>query len=245
MHRYCAYMSRAEVGATVECIYNAGCSVRFISMTRVKICGITRVEDGLAAARQGAHAIGLVFYERSPRHVGIAQAGQLAAVLPPFVSTVGLFVDADPVFVRQVLAAVPLDLLQFHGDETPEYCAQFGRPYLKAIRVRAGVDLLQCAARYAGAKALLLDAHVEGIPGGTGATFDWGLIPAALPLPVILSGGLDAANVAAGIERVRPYAVDVSSGVEAAKGIKDAAKIAAFINEVKRVDSVRNRSEQA
>jgi phosphoribosylanthranilate isomerase len=205
-------------------------------MTRVKICGITRLEDALAAARLGAHAIGLVFYERSPRHVSIAQAAQLAAALPPFVSTVGLFVDADPAFVREVLAAVPLDLLQFHGDETPEYCAQFGRPYLKAIRVRAGVDLLQCAARYEGGRALLLDAHVEGIPGGTGATFDWKLIPAELPLPVILSGGLEASNVAAGVERVRPYAVDVSSGVEAAKGIKDAAKIAAFINEVKRVD---------
>ncbi len=205
-------------------------------MTRVKICGITRVEDALAAARLGAHAIGLVFYERSPRHVSIAQAAQLAAALPPFVSTVGLFVDADPAFVREALAAVPLDLLQFHGDEPPEYCARFGRPWLKAIRVRAGVDLLQCAARYAGARALLLDAHVDGIPGGTGATFDWRLIPAQLPLPVVLSGGLEAGNVAAGIERVRPYAVDVSSGVEAAKGIKDAAKIVAFVNEVKRID---------
>lgn len=205
-------------------------------MTRVKICGITRVDDVLAAARLGAHAIGLVFYERSPRHVSIVQAAQLAKALPPFISAVGLFVDAEPAFVREVLAAVPLDLLQFHGDESPEYCAQFGRPYLKAIRVRAGVDLLQCAARYEGARALLLDAHVEGIPGGTGATFDWGLIPAKLPLPVILSGGLDAGNVAAGIEQVRPCAVDVSSGVEAAKGIKDAARIAAFINEVKRID---------
>ncbi|BBI99150.1 N-(5'-phosphoribosyl)anthranilate isomerase [Ferrigenium kumadai] len=205
-------------------------------MTRVKICGITRVEDALAAAREGAHAIGLVFYERSPRHVGIAQAAQLAAALPPFVTTVGLFVDADPAFVRAVLAAVPLDLLQFHGDETPEYCTQFGRPYLKAIRVKAGVDLLQCAARFSTAKALLLDAYVAGVPGGTGATFDWGLIPRNLPLPVILSGGLDPDNVAAAVERVRPYAVDVSSGVEAAKGIKDAAKVAAFINEVKRID---------
>lgn len=205
-------------------------------MTRVKICGITRVDDVLAAARLGAHAIGLVFYERSPRHVSIVQGAQLAKALPPFISAVGLFVDAEPAFVREVLAAVPLDLLQFHGGESPEYCAQFGRPYLKAIRVRAGVDLLQCAARYEGARALLLDAHVEGIPGGTGATFDWGLIPAKLPLPVILSGGLDAGNVAAGIEQVRPCAVDVSSGVEAAKGIKDAARIAAFINEVKKID---------
>jgi phosphoribosylanthranilate isomerase len=205
-------------------------------MTRVKICGITRVEDALAAAREGAHAIGLVFYERSPRHVGIAQAAQLAAALPPFVTTVGLFVDAEPSFVREVLAAVPLDLLQFHGDESPEYCAQFDHPYLKAIRVKSGVDLLQCAARFSTAKALLLDAYVAGVPGGTGATFDWELIPGNLPLPVILSGGLDPENVAAAVERVRPYAVDVSSGVEAAKGIKDAAKVAAFINEVKRID---------
>ncbi|MDO8465600.1 MAG: phosphoribosylanthranilate isomerase, partial [Gallionella sp.] len=188
-------------------------------MTRVKICGITRVEDALAAARSGADAIGLVFYERSPRHVNIAQAAQLAAALPPFVTAVGLFVDADAAFVREVLANVPLDVLQFHGDELPEYCVQFEKPYLKAIRVKAGVDLIQCAARFRTARGLLLDAHVEGIPGGTGATFDWTLIPKQLPLPVILSGGLDAGNVAAAIEQVRPYAVDVSSGVEAAKGI--------------------------
>lgn len=205
-------------------------------VTRIKICGITREQDALEAARCGADAIGLVFYERSPRHVDIARAAQLAAVLPPFVTIVGLFVDAEPSFVRDVLAAVPLDLLQFHGDETPEYCAQFGRPYLKAIRVKSGVDLLQCAARFSTAKALLLDAYVAGVPGGTGATFDWDLIPRQLPLPVILSGGLGPENVAAAVERVRPYAVDVSSGVEAAKGIKDAAKVAAFINEVKRID---------
>lgn len=205
-------------------------------MTRIKICGITRVEDALAVAGSGADAIGLVFYERSPRHVDIGQAAQLAAALPPFVTTVGLFVDADAGYVHEVLAAVPLDLLQFHGDESPEYCAQFGRPYLKAIRVKPGVDLIQCASDFRGAQGLLLDAHVEGIPGGTGATFDWKLIPKDLPLPVILSGGLDAGNVAEAIEQVRPYAVDVSSGVEAAKGIKDAAKIAAFINEVIRTD---------
>jgi phosphoribosylanthranilate isomerase len=202
-------------------------------VTRVKICGITRVEDALAAARSGADAIGLVFYERSPRHVSITQAAQLAAALPPFVSVVGLFVNAEAAFVREVLASVPLDLLQFHGDESPEFCAQFAMPYLKAIRVKAGVDLLQCASDFRSAKGLLLDAHVEGIPGGTGATLDWALIPKQLPLPVILSGGLDAKNVAAAIEQVRPYAVDVSSGVESAKGIKDAAKIAAFMQEVK------------
>ena len=211
-------------------------------MTRIKICGITRAEDALTAAQAGADAIGLVFYERSPRYVGIAQAAQLAAALPPFVTSVGLFVDADEAFVREVLAAVPLDLLQFHGDESPEYCAQFDRPYLKAIRVKAGVDLLQCAAHFHTAKGLLLDAHVEGIPGGTGATFDWSLIPQALPLPVILSGGLDAENVAAAVKRVQPYAVDVSSGVETGKGIntlkgiKDAAKIARFIQEIRQAD---------
>ncbi len=205
-------------------------------MTRIKICGITRVEDALAAAQAGADAIGLVFYERSPRHVSMVQAAQLAAELPPFVTTVGLFVNAEAVFVREALVSVPLDVLQFHGDESPEYCAQFGRPYLKAIRVKAGVDLLQCASDFRGAKGLLLDAHVEGIPGGTGSTFDWGLIPKGMPLPVILSGGLDAENVTAAIKQVRPYAVDVSSGVETSKGIKDVAKIARFIQEVKNTD---------
>lgn len=217
-------------------------------MIRIKICGITRVEDAIAAAQGGADAIGLVFYTKSPRYVSIAQAKQLADALPPFVTVVGLFVDAEAEFVREVLAHVPLDILQFHGDETPEYCEQFNRPYLKAIRVKAGVDLVQCASDFRGAKALLLDAHVEGIPGGTGTAFDWTLIPENLPMPVILSGGLDAENVADGIRQVRPYAVDVSSGVEASKGInilkgintlkgiKDAAKIAAFINEVKQID---------
>ena len=205
-------------------------------MTRVKICGITRVEDALAAARSGADAIGLVFYERSPRHVSVAQAAKLAAVLPPFVTVVGLFVNAEATFVRDVIDQVPLDALQFHGDESPEFCAQFGKPYLKAIRVKAGVNLLQYATRFGTAQGLLMDAHVEGIEGGTGVTFDWTLIPQKLPLPVILSGGLHVANVADAIKQVRPHAVDVSSGVEASKGIKDAAKIAAFIKEVNNID---------
>ncbi len=200
---------------------------------RIKICGITRVQDALAVAASGADAIGLVFYKPSPRCVSIALAAELARALPPFVTTVGLFVNAAPELVREVLAAVPLDVLQFHGDETPQYCAQFNKPYLKAIRVKAGVDLLQCAADFSGAQGLLLDAFVEGIPGGTGAVFDWSLIPQNLPLPVILSGGLDADNVASAIRQTRPYAVDVSSGVEASKGIKDATKITAFIQEVK------------
>ena len=202
-------------------------------MTRIKICGITRVEDGLAAARAGADAIGLVFYGKSPRHVEVAQAAEIARALPPFVTTVGLFVDPAAAEVEAVLRQLHLDLLQFHGDEPPEFCGQFGVPYLKAKRVKEGVDLVQYAVRYREAKALLLDAYVEGVAGGTGQSFDWGLIPAKLPLPVILSGGLDPQNVEAAIRQVRPWAVDVSSGVEQAKGIKDAAKIAAFMQGVR------------
>lgn len=205
-------------------------------MTRVKICGITRIQDAHAAVQSGAHALGLVFYERSPRHVTVQQAAQLAAAIPPFVTRVGLFVNASAETVRAVLREVTLDVLQFHGEEDAAYCAQFARPYLKALRVRPGLDLLQYAARYQDAQGLLLDAYVEGTHGGTGASFDWALIPQDLPLPVILSGGLDVYNVAQAIAQVRPYAVDVSSGVEAAKGIKDAAKVAAFINEVKQID---------
>lgn len=205
-------------------------------MTRIKICGITRKQDLHAVASCGADAIGFVFYEKSPRHVSLPQAVELSRALPPFVTAVGLFVNPSVEYVREVLAQVALDVLQFHGEESPEFCAQFGKPYLKAIRVKAGVDLVQCAARYAGAQGLLLDAYVEGTHGGTGASFDWALIPHDLPLPIILSGGLHAGNVAEAIKQVRPYAVDVSSGVEAGKGIKDAAKVAAFINEVKRID---------
>lgn len=202
-------------------------------MTRVKICGITRNEDALACAQAGADAIGLVFYPPSPRYVEVARAAAIARALPPFVSTVGLFVNPTAEQVEAVLRELHLDLLQFHGDEAPEFCRRFGVPYLKALRVKARVDLVQYALRYQDAKGLLLDAYVEGTPGGTGQAFDWGLIPAELPLPVVLSGGLEAANVAQAIKRVRPWAVDVSSGVEAAKGIKDAAKIAAFIGGVR------------
>jgi phosphoribosylanthranilate isomerase len=202
-------------------------------MTRVKICGITRQVDLQAAVTAGAHALGFVFYEKSPRHVAVDQAAALVAALPPFVSSVGLFVDAPAEMVRQVLARVPLDLLQFHGDEAPEYCASFGRPWLKAVRVKPGVDLVQYAARHGAARGLLLDAFVEGTPGGTGQSFDWGLIPGNLRLPVVLSGGLGPDNVAEAIRQVKPWAVDVSSGVEASKGIKDAAKIAAFMQEVR------------
>jgi phosphoribosylanthranilate isomerase len=201
--------------------------------TRVKICGITRVQDGLAAVRLGAHAIGLVFYDASPRAVTTEQARLIVDALPPFVTAVGLFVNAQPDAVRKTLAAVPLQLLQFHGDETPSYCSAFGVPYLKAVRVRPGVDLLQYARDFRDARGLLLDAYVEGVRGGTGATFDWSLIPRDLSLPIVLSGGLDAGNVEAAVRAVRPWAVDVSSGVELAKGIKDAAKIEAFMNGVR------------
>ena len=207
-----------------------------ITRTRIKICGITREQDVAAVAGNGADALGLVFYEKSPRHVGIQQAAQLARTVPPFLTVVGLFVNPSVDYVREVLAKVPLDVLQFHGEEESGFCRQFGKPYLKAIRVKPGVDLVECAARYADAQGLLPDTFVEGIQGGTGEAFDWALIPQDLPLPVILSGGLHAGNVAEAIRRVRPYAVDVSSGVEEAKGIKDAAKIAAFIKEVKNVD---------
>ena len=200
--------------------------------TRIKICGITRVQDGLAAARLGAHAIGLVFYDASARAVDAQQARSIVDILPPFVTTVGLFVNAEAAAVRETLAKVPLQLLQFHGDETPDYCAAFGVPYLKAVRVRPGVDLLQYARDFRTARGLLLDAYVEGVHGGTGATFDWSLIPQSLPLPIVLSGGLYADNVAAAVRAARPWAVDVSSGVESAKGIKDAVKMEAFMNGV-------------
>lgn len=204
--------------------------------TAVKICGITRVEDALAAARCGAHAIGLVFYRFSPRYVAPDRAGKIIDALPPFVTVVGLFVDAPAPEVRTVLAQAPVNLLQFHGAEPPEYCRQFRLPYMKAVRVRAGVNLLQYAQDYHDAKALLLDAFVDGARGGTGATFDWNLVPGTLRLPIVLSGGLSADNVGDAIRAVRPWAVDVSSGVEAEKGIKDAAKIAAFMSGVRNAD---------
>ncbi len=200
--------------------------------TRVKICGITRPEDALAAVNNGADAIGVVFYAQSPRCVSIAQAREIVTILPPFVSAVGLFVNAQAYEIKEVLSEVTLDLLQFHGDETPAFCAQFSRPYFKAIRVQHETNLLQYASDFADAKGLLLDAHSSTAYGGTGQTFDWTLIPANLPKPVVLAGGLTPENVGAAIKQVQPYAVDVSGGVEAAKGIKDAAKIAAFMRAV-------------
>lgn len=205
-------------------------------MTRVKICGITRTQDALAAVYLGADAIGLVFYANSPRHVMPRQAREIGGALPPFVTSVGLFVNPTEEEVAEVLETVHLDLLQFHGEESPDFCRQFRVPYIKAVRVKPGLDLVQYAAAYCDARGLLLDAFVEGAHGGTGQSFDWGLIPAALPLPIVLSGGLDAANVAAAIKQVKPWAVDVSSGVESAKGIKDAARMAAFMQGVRDAD---------
>jgi phosphoribosylanthranilate isomerase len=199
---------------------------------RVKICGITRPEDALNAVHNGADAIGLVFYPPSPRNVSISLAAQIASTVPAFVSVVGLFVNADASFVNDVLAQVKLDLLQFHGDETPAECARFERPFIKAIRVKTDTNLVQCAQDFSAAKGLLLDTYTAGVAGGTGHVFDWSLIPADLSLPLILAGGLTASNVAQAIQQVQPYAVDVSGGVESAKGVKDSAKIAAFMQQV-------------
>jgi phosphoribosylanthranilate isomerase len=200
--------------------------------TRVKICGITRPEDALEAILHGADAIGLVFYPQSPRYVTPLQAAEIVKKIPAFITVVGLFVNAEASEISDILSAVHLDLLQFHGDETPMQCRQFSRPYMKAIRVKSDTNLVQYAADYADAKALLLDAFAEGVPGGTGQVFDWNLIPSNLSVPVVLAGGLNADNVTHAIQKVRPYAVDVSGGVEASKGIKDAAKIAAFMRGV-------------
>lgn len=204
-----------------------------MSAVRSKICGITRIEDALAAVEAGADAIGLVFYAKSPRAVTVVQAREIVAALPPFVTTVGLFVNASRCELGEILEGVPLDLLQFHGDETPAECAGYHRPWIKALRVRPGDDLEAACQLYAGAQGILLDTFVAGVPGGTGEAFDWSLVPARLSKPIILAGGLSAANVGEAIARVRPYAVDVSGGVEAAKGIKDPDRIAAFMAAVK------------
>lgn len=204
--------------------------------TRIKICGITREEDALEAARLGAHALGFVFYPPSPRYVDPDRARAICAALPPFVVTVGLFVNASRAQVSDVQRRVPLAVLQFHGDESPDDCVGFGTPYIKAVRVRPETDLLQYATAHSAAQGLLLDAYVEAVPGGTGHRFDWSLVPRDLPLPIVLSGGLDPGNVAEAVRRVQPWAVDVSSGVEARKGVKDAAKMARFIEGVRHED---------
>ena len=204
--------------------------------TRIKICGITRAQDGVAAAQAGADAIGLVFYPPSPRFLNVERAREIRDALPPFVQTVALLVNPDAAQVAQVIGRVQPALLQFHGEETPAFCAQFGLPYVKACRVAPGVDLLKYLQAFSTASGWLLDAHVEEY-GGVGASFDWSLVPTRLERPLVLSGGLTRENVATAVRRVKPWAVDVSSGVESAKGIKDAAKIAAFIAEVRNADA--------
>ena len=207
--------------------------------TRIKICGITRDEDLAAAIAAGADAVGFVFYPPSPRFLETSVAARMATAVPPFVTRVGLFVNAEPLAVREVLASVRLELLQFHGDEDEAYCRQFDMPYIKAARVRPGLDLLEYARSFPSAQGLLLDAHVEAY-GGAGQTFDWSLIPHRMPLPMVLSGGLTSANVIEAVAKVRPFSVDVSSGVESAKGIKDAVKIAAFVAAIKEADTRLN-----
>jgi len=201
---------------------------------RSKICGIARIEDALAAVAAGADAIGLVFYAKSPRAVNVQQARAIIAALPPFVTSVGLFVNASRCELGEILDAVPLDLLQFHGDESAADCEGYHRPYIKALRVKAGDDIAAACLAYPRASGMLLDTYVEGVPGGTGEAFDWSLVPQGLSKPIILAGGLTPDNVAAAIARVRPYAVDVSGGVEQGKGIKDPAKIQAFMQAVRR-----------
>lgn len=208
--------------------------------TRVKICGITRIEDALAAAAAGADAIGFVFFAHSARTLAPSMAQAICAALPPFIATVGLFVDAEPEQVRATLGEVPLDLLQFHGAETPAYCEQFERPYLKALRMRDDIDIADLTQQFASARALLLDTYRADVAGGTGEIFDWQRVPMQFRSEIVLAGGLTADNVAAAVSQLRPYAVDVSGGVERAPGIKDAKKIEAFIAAVRRADSQSN-----
>lgn len=200
--------------------------------TRVKICGFTRAEDAVVAARFGVDAIGLVFYEQSPRHVSIDQAISIVDALPAFVTIVALFVDEQPARIQEVLASVPVDCLQFHGDEAPDECRLYGKRYIKAIRMKDGIDLATVASRYHDAAGLLLDAYHPDAQGGTGHCFDWTKAQGQLPMPIILAGGLDVSNVNMALSTVQPYALDVSSGVEITKGVKDATKMAAFLAKV-------------
>ena len=205
--------------------------------TRVKICGITRVEDALHAAAEGVDAIGLVFYDKSPRCVSLNQATEISQALPAFVSAVALFKDAEAEEVRQVLAAVPIDLLQFHGSESADFCRQFGKPYIKALGMAGESSVPKQVEEFHDARGLLLDGHAPGADGGTGQSFEWGMIPTELEYSLILAGGLSVDNVLGAIRAVQPYAVDVSSGVESEKGIKDAAKVTAFMNNVRQANN--------
>lgn len=206
--------------------------------TRVKICGITRVGDGVTAAEAGADALGFVFYEKSVRYVSIDKAAEICCKIPPFVTKVGLFVDASEEEVRRVIDNVHLDLLQFHGDESPEFCQNFNLPYIKAIRAKSRESIIEAIDAHCAAIGVLVDSYVPGKPGGTGSTFDWSLVPVEHRSKIILAGGLDSGNVADAIASIRPYAVDISGGVESGKGIKDSDKIYQFINEVASADKI-------
>jgi phosphoribosylanthranilate isomerase len=209
--------------------------------TRIKICGITRVEDAFQVVDAGADAIGLVFYDPSPRSVRIKQAREIAAAVPALVSVVALFVNPDKEYVQEVLNNVRIDLLQFHGDEENDFCSQFKTPFIKAIRVRQASDVVASSLRFPNSVGILLDSYKPGIPGGTGESFDWSLIPKNHSNPIILAGGLTPENVASAINDVQPFAVDISGGVEASKGIKDAEKIKAFVSEIYDVDYSKNK----
>lgn len=204
--------------------------------TRVKICGFTRVEDAVFAANLGVDAIGLVFYPPSPRHVEIEQAINIVNALPAFTTVVALFVDEQEARIREVLQHVPVDCIQFHGDESADACRLYGKRYIKALRMRSDTDVRALAEYYHDAAGLLLDAYHPGAKGGTGSQFDWELIPKSCALPIVLAGGLDIFNIDQAIDQVRPYSVDVSSGVEAAKGIKDCDAMAAFIKTINKSD---------
>ena len=205
--------------------------------TRIKICGLRDPEHARIAAAEGADAIGLNFYPPSSRYVSIEEAARVASALPPYVTAVALFVNEKPRTIRSILERVPVDLLQFQGDETPEFCASFAKPFVRAVRMETGVDLVEYFRRFSRARALMLDAHVAGEAGGTGMTFDWSRVPREAPLPLILSGGLTRENVGRAVREVRPWAVDVSSGVEKSRGVKDPALIVEFIRSVRREDA--------
>ena len=207
-----------------------------MAATRIKICGVTRAQDARSSAASGADAIGLVFYAGSSRAVTVDQAIDIVSAVPPFVSVVALFVNEPMANIERVLSAMPIDVIQFHGDESPSFCEQFGRPWVKALRMKAGVDIAEECRRFSNARGVLLDSWQEGVAGGTGKTFDWRLAKKALPLPVVLAGGLDSDNVGDGIRALRPAAVDVSGGVEISPGIKDSDKIEQFIAAVRTAD---------
>jgi phosphoribosylanthranilate isomerase len=207
-----------------------------IMRTRIKICGFTRAEDAVFASHLGVDAIGLVFYPPSPRNVQLAQAREIVQALPAFISIVALFVDEHESRIREVLEAVPIDIIQFHGDENPEACRIYNKPYIKALRMQQDIDIANCASTYHDAAGLLLDAYHPNTKGGTGDQFDWTMIPEHCAFPLILAGGLDADNAKQAVQSVKPYALDVSTGVEVQKGIKDTVKMTAFVEQVYQAD---------